>query len=816
MIKRQATKTVELEAPVVPEAPVKSLVKEMQDSYLAYSMSVIVSRALPDIRDGLKPVQRRIIYSMYQNGNFYSAGTKKSARTVGDVISKYHPHGDSAVYETMVRLAQPFAINHRLIEGQGNFGSIDGDQPAAQRYTGVKLSRISEYLVSDLSEHIVDYVDNYDNTIKMPVVLPSRLPLLMLNGEKGIAVGMASNVLPHNLRELCSATIAYIDNPDITVDELLDIIPGPDFPQGGQIYNTSGIRSYLSSGRGEVVLRSNIEVKENSAIITTIPYHVNKSVLVQQIAKLALEQKELGIVRVTDQSDRKGTAIEIKFNSSADINYSLQILRNKTKIEYSFYANQVAIIDGVPLTFNLKDYLHQFVKFRVEVTEKNLSHKLASDQSALHIAKGLRIAILNIEQVIRIIRSSENTAAVHKAFAVSDIELSKEQINAILNMRLGRLSSLESHKIRERCEELEAIIASRTVILSSRDNILKFVQDDIREIRELHGIPRRTEIINETPQNYGIVRPENMIVSLSKEGYIKCSPSSTYTAQHRGTLGKKSTNLKRTDRILSTILVCRTQKILAYSSSGKVYTIPVASIYVTATGIPINNFLPLDKDETIILITSTPSQQAVILITHRGIIKRIDSSSLTNIRSNGLRVITIQAEDYVRSVLYARDEDQLMICSSAGYAVKFEVSQVRYTSRTSMGVKGIQLKEDAHVVSALIVDNQDRLFLATKNGYGKISRVSEYRTTKRYTKGVKAMRLTTNTGLVISSLLLKADNDIICSSARGQMVRISSSEIKTTGRVTSGVKIMKLRENDYLCAITTETEIKDNKHNDEQ
>lgn len=823
-----------------------NLEDEMRQSYLDYAMSVIIGRALPDVRDGLKPVHRRVLYAMNELGNDWNKAYKKSARIVGDVIGKYHPHGDSAVYDTMVRMAQPFSMRYMLIDGQGNFGSVDGDAPAAMRYTEVRMAKIAHELLADLDKETVDFVPNYDGSEKEPAILPSRVPNLLVNGSSGIAVGMATNIPPHNLTEVVNACIALIDNPEISIRELLEIIPGPDFPTAGLINGAAGIQQAYLTGRGRVYMRARTEIEEDksgkqSIIVTELPYQVNKARLLEKIAELVKDKKIEGITGLRDESDKDGMRMVIELRRGEVSEVVLNNLYQHTQLQSVFGINMVALMDGQPRLVNLTDILHAFIRHRREVVTRRTIYDLRKARERAHILEGLAVALENIDEVIALIKASPSPSdaretlmerawksdAVVKMLSVADINatrpedlapeyglfdgsyrLSRAQAQAILDMRLQKLTGLEKDKILAEYQQLLEKIKDLLDILSDTDRLLAVIRSELVDIREEYGDERRTEII-EDHMNLNLedlITEEDVVVTLSHAGYAKSQPLTDYAAQRRGGKGKAATKVKEEDFVDKLFVANTHDTILCFSSRGKVYWLKVFQLPQasrTARGKPIVNLLPLEEGERInavLPIREFTEDSYIFMATSTGLVKKTSLTEFSRPRSNGKIALEIVEGDRLIDVAVTHGDSEIMLFTSAGKAIRFKEEDVRPMGRTARGVRGIKMPGD-HEVNALIICSTGDILTATENGFGKRTAADDYPLQGRAGQGVVSIQCSARNGKSIGAIQVEENDEIMMISNGGTLVRTRVDEISRTGRNTQGVTLIRLGEEEMLVGL---------------
>lgn len=789
---------------------------EMKESYLSYSMSVIVGRALPDVRDGLKPVHRRILYGMNEVGNVWNRPYKKSARVVGDVMGKYHPHGDSAIYDSLVRMAQDFSMRIPLVDGQGNFGSVDGDSPAAMRYTEVRLSRISSEMLEDLDKETVEFYPNYDGGELEPSVLPTKVPNLLLNGSSGIAVGMSTNIPPHNLGELLDAVVAQIRDPQITVDRLLEIMPGPDFPTGGFVSGRDDIRTAYATGRGIVRMRAKVRIEKQKKgdrdviIVTELPYQVNKARLAQKIAELVREEKVKGISDIRDESDREGIRLVIDVKSGEHAQVVLNQLYKHTQMYTSFGIIMLALVRNQPKVLSLKELLAHFVEHRKEVITRRTQYELRKAEERLHILEGFKIALDNLDEIVELIKGSESPAAA-KAGLVRTFALSERQAQAILEMRLQRLTALERDKILEERRELIATVAKLKEILGSEKLILDLAVEELTELREKFGDERRTEIVEDVGEISieDLITDEEMVVTTTYGGYIKSIPLSVYRNQRRGGRGRTGMSTRDTDFVNDLFTASRHNSILFFSSLGrcywlKVYQVPESS--PAARGRAMVNLLNLDKGEkvaAVLPVKDFSDDVSIVMATRNGIVKKTKLRAYSNPRVGGIIALNIRDGDELVGAALASEEDEVLLTSKNGQAIRFKGTDVRNMGRVSTGVKGINLREGDEVVSLEVIKNQNAQILTiTEMGYGKRTSISEYRLTRRGGVGVRTVNITEKNGRVVGAFQVDDDTEVmIISDQAGKLIRTSVSQIRNTGRSTQGVKVINLEPEELVAAV---------------
>lgn len=776
--------------------------KEMKTSYIDYAMSVIVGRALPDVRDGLKPVHRRILYSMQQLGLSPDKGFRKCARIVGDVLGKYHPHGDSSVYDALVRLAQDFSIRYLLVDGHGNFGSVDGDSAAAMRYTEAKLAKIAVEMLRDIGKETVDFVDNFDGEEREPSVLPSRYPNLLVNGSSGIAVGMATNIPPHNLREVIDGVILLIDNPDATVLDLMACIKGPDFPTSGTIMGVSGIREAYETGRGKLIVRAKSDIEEENnrqkIIITELPYMVNKARLIENIADHVKEKKLTGISDLRDESDRDGMRIVIELKKDANAHVILNYLYKHTKVQDTFGIIMLSLVDNEPKVLNLREMLVHYLNFQKQVVTRRTIFELAKAEERAHILEGLLIALDNIDEVVKILRGSKTTD-IAKNELMTRFGLSERQAVAILDMRLRRLTGLERDKIVEEYEELMVQIARLKEILGSESILLNVIRDELIEIKEKYGDDRRTRIEKKDDEiNYeDLISEEDVVITLTQSGYIKRIQAATYSSQKRGGRGVQAMSTKEDD-IVSKVFVTSTHKnLLFFTSKGKVYKLKAYEIPDAgraSKGTNLVNIIPLDQDEKIqavISIADMDQDGFLVFCTTSGIVKKTGLEDYSNIRKNGLIAINLREGDELLNVKFTRGDADLILVTQDGYSIKFNENEIRTMGRTASGVKGIDLRSGDTCVSFDIAVEGEDLLVVSESGLGKRTSISEYHLQRRGGKGLITYKVSSKTGPVVGARSCSEDDELMLINSDGVAIRISIAEISETSRNTMGVKLMK-------------------------
>ena len=787
--------------------------QEMKASFLEYSMSVIVARALPDVRDGLKPVHRRILYAMNEAGITPNRPHKKSAWTVGEVMGKYHPHGDAAIYDSMVRMAQDFSMRLPLVDGHGNFGSIDGDPPAAMRYTESRLTRAAEQMLRDLDKETVDLQPNYDESLTEPSVLPARFPNLLVNGSSGIAVGMATNVPPHNLKEVIDATCLMIDNPDVTTDELMKVLPGPDFPTGGIIMGSEGIREAYETGRGSITIRSKVHVEQvkngrQRLVVTEIPYQVNKGLLQEKIAQAVNEKKIEGISDMRDESNRKGMRIVIDLKQGAVPEVVLNNLYKKTQLQSSFGIIDIALVDGVPRTLSLREMLHHYIQHQVQVITRRSEFDLKKAKKELHLLEGLLIAVDNIDEIVHIIRSSyddaEAKARMNERFGIDDV-----QGEHILQMRLRRLTGLAREKLVEDIEKLKVLIADLEDLLAHEERKLEVIKTELREISDRFGNKRRTEIAGAAIDLdvEDLIAEEDMVVTVSHAGYIKRVPVGVYRSQKRGGKGVSGTNLKENDFIEDIFVASTHDYVLLFTNKGKVYRLKVHELPTgsrTARGSAIVNVLALAEGEhptAVLTCRDFPANEFLMFATSSGMVKKTAMSAYDRTRRDGIIAINLKDDDELIAVRRVKEGEKVILVSSDGKAILFDESEVRSMGRDTTGVRGITLKGYAKVLGMEISNGNGDLFVITEKGYGKRTPVSEYPEHKRGGQGVYTIAMTTKKGLLVGCKVVAPQYELMLVSETGVVLRVKSNDISQLGRSTQGVKVMNVAGDDRVVAV---------------
>lgn len=797
--------------------------QEMQSAYIDYSMSVIVARALPDVRDGFKPVHRRVLFGMDKLGNTSDKPYKKSARIVGDVLGKYHPHGDASVYFALVRMAQPWSLRYPLVDGQGNFGSVDGDSPAAMRYTEARLSRIAEEMLRDIEKDTVDFTPNFDNTLEEPTVLPTRIPNLLVNGASGIAVGMATNMPPHNLSECIDASVALIDDRELTVEDLMQYIKAPDFPTGGIIYGFAGVKDAFETGRGRIVIRAKAEIEVDSTtgretiVVSEIPYAVNKSELIKKIADLVEEKRLEGISNINDESDRAGMRIVIEIKRDANASVILNKLFKMTDLQSSFSVNNIALVNGRPQTLNLKQLLEAFVDHRHEVVIRRTRFDLAKAEERAHILEGLIIASDHIDEVVKLIRSSR-TREEAKTRLMERFSLSEKQAQAIVDMRLGQLTGLDQDKLRNEYAEVEKMIAYYKEILADESVCMKVVKDELLEIKEKYGDERKTEIIysSEEFNAEDFYADDEMIITISHMGYIKRTPLSEFRAQNRGGVGAKGSNTREEDFIEYIYPASMHNYMLFFTQKGKCYWLKVYEIPEGAKnskGRAIQNMLNIESDDKVNAFIRVKKLQDpeynmshnLLFCTRKGVIKKTKLEAYSRPRQNGVNAITIREDDQVIQVRLTTGDSQIIIANKNGRAIRFHESAVREMGRNATGVKGMTLDNNGDEVVGMICVNdpeKETIMVVSEQGYGKRSLIEDYRITNRGGKGVKTLNITDKTGCLVAIKCVTDENDLVIINKSGITLRMKVADVRVMGRATQGVRLINLeKRNDEIASV---------------
>ena len=794
-----------------------NLTSEMKTSFIDYAMSVIVARALPDVRDGLKPVHRRILYGMNELGVTPDKPHKKSARITGDVMGKYHPHGDSSIYEAMVRMAQWWSYRYMLVDGHGNFGSMDGDGAAAQRYTEARMSKIALEMLRDINKNTVDFVDNYDASEREPLVLPARFPNLLVNGATGIAVGMATNIPPHNLGETIDAVKLMMDNPEVTTRELMEVLPGPDFPTGALVMGKSGIHKAYETGKGSIVLRSRTEIEVTKSgreriVVTEFPYMVNKTKVHEHIVRLVQEKRIEGITAVRDESNREGVRFVIEVRRDASANVILNNLFKMTQMQTNFGFNMLAIQNGVPKILSLRQILAAYIEHQTEVVTRRTIFDKEKAEARAHILEGLLIALDHIDEVIRIIRNSQ-TDAEAQAELMSKFKLSERQSQAILDMRLRRLTGLERDKIQSEYDDLVALIADLADILAKPERVATIIKEELEEVKRKFGDARRTELmVGEvlSLEDEDLIEETDVLITLSNKGYIKRLDQAEFTAQKRGGRGVQGTGVKDDDFVRELVSTSTHDHLLFFTNKGRVYRLKgyeIPEYGRTAKGLPIVNLLKLDEGEsiqTIINVEQDRSDEAYLFFTTRqGVVKRTNVAEFSNIRQNGLKALNLRDEDELINVFLTDGNTDVIIGTKYGYSVRFNEAVVRNMGRSATGVRGVNLRDGDKVVGASVITDQDEVLVITEKGYGKRTMAGEYPTKGRGGKGIKTANITEKNGPLAGLLTVKGDEDLMIITDTGVMIRTGVANISQTGRSTQGVKVMRLDQDAKIMTFTT-------------
>ncbi|MBN2051409.1 MAG: DNA topoisomerase (ATP-hydrolyzing) subunit A [Spirochaetales bacterium] len=806
------------ESRVIPVA----IEDEIRESYLNYAMSVIVSRALPDVRDGLKPVHRRILYSMHEMGLRHDKPNKKCGRIVGDVLGKYHPHGDQSIYDALVRLAQDFSMRYPVVNGQGNFGSTDGDPPAAMRYTEAKMHRIAEEMLRDIQKETVDFGPNYDDSLQEPLVLPAAFPYLMANGTSGIAVGMATNMAPHNLREICAAIAAYIENPAVTVKDLMQHVKGPDFPTGGTIFGMKGITQAFETGKGSVTVRAKFVLETTKSgkdmiIVTELPYGVNKANLIIRIADLVKERKIDGIADLRDESDRDGTRVVIELKRGAVPKLTLNRLFTHTALQQNFNVNNLALVKGRPKLLNLKDMIHYFVEHRKEVVTRRTRYDLTKAEERAHILEGLKIALENIDEVIALIKKSKDTETAREAL-MKRFSLSEKQAQAILDMRLQRLTSLETEKILNELKEVLALIEYLKDLLSSEAKILGVVKDETLEISERYGDERRTDILRSEIEKFDIedlIKKEDMVVLISNRGFIKRIPVSAYRSQGRGGKGSSSANLKNEDFLEHLFIASTHDYILFVTSMGKAYWMKVHEIPEgsrSSRGSMVKSLLQISPDEDVTAIVSLEdfsSDQYLFMATGRGVVKKVPTEDFRNARTRGIVAIKLDSDDRLISANLTGGKDEILLVSRNGYALRFGEEAVRAMGRATRGVQGMKLSGDDELTGAIVSAGLEDMLLVSQYGYGKRTSFDSFTPHGRATRGQICYKVSDKTGELISAHAVSEDDDLVCITSQGNTLKLHIKDIPRMGKSAMGVCIVHIERPDFLVGVARVVKEKD-------
>ncbi|MGT2547207.1 DNA gyrase subunit A [Streptococcus milleri] len=794
-----------------------NLTSEMKTSFIDYAMSVIVARALPDVRDGLKPVHRRILYGMNELGVTPDKPHKKSARITGDVMGKYHPHGDSSIYEAMVRMAQWWSYRHMLVDGHGNFGSMDGDGPAAQRYTEARMSKISLEMLRDINKNTVDFADNYDSSEREPLVLPSRFPNLLVNGATGIAVGMATNIPPHNLGETIDAVKLVMDNPDVTTRDLMEVLPGPDFPTGALVMGRSGIHRAYETGKGSIVLRARTEIEETKSgreriVVTEFPYMINKTKVHEHIVRLVQEKRIDGITAVRDESNREGVRFIIEVKRDASAHVILNNLFKLTQMQTNFSFNMLAIQNGVPKILSLREILLAYIEHQKEVVTRRTIFDKEKAEARAHILAGLLIALDHIDEVIRIIRNSE-TDAEAQAELMSRYELSERQSQAILDMRLRRLTGLERDKIQSEYDDLMKLIADLTDILAKPERVVAIIKEELEEVKRKFSDKRRTELmVGEvlSLEDEDLIEEADVLITLSNKGYIKRLNQDEFTAQKRGGRGVRGTGVKDDDFVRELVSTSTHERLLFFTNKGRVYRLKgyeIPEYGRTAKGLPIVNLLKLDEGETIQTIINVQAEHNdhsyLFFTTRYGVVKRTSVTEFANIRQNGLKALNLKDEDELINVFLTDGQTDIIIGTKMGYAVRFNENQVRNMGRAATGVRGVNLRPDDHVVGASVISDNQEVLVITEKGYGKRTLASEYATKGRGGKGMKTANITEKNGPLAGLMAVNGDEDLMIITNTGVIIRTNVANISQTGRATLGVKVMRLDKGAQIVTFTS-------------
>ena len=792
-----------------------NLEHEMRNSYIDYAMSVIVSRALPDVRDGLKPVHRRILYAMQEAGMGSNKPYKKSARIVGEVLGKYHPHGDSSVYDAIVRMAQDFSMRYMLADGHGNFGSVDGDPAAAMRYTEVRMSKVAELMLQDIDKDTVEFLPNYDESLKEPSVLPAKFPQLLVNGTSGVAVGMATNIPPHNMGEVIDGTLMLIDNPEATVDELMTVIKGPDFPTAGLILGKEGIRQAYTTGRGVIKMRANAHIETMSngkprIVVTELPYQVNKARLVEKIAQLVRDKQIEGITDLRDESDRNGMRVVVDLRRDSNPNVILNQLYKHTQLQDSFGVIMLALVDGKPKVLNLKEVLHYYIKHQEDVITRRTRYDLAKAEARAHILEGLTIALDNLDAVITTIRESR-TADIAREALSNSFKLTEKQAQAILDLRLQRLTGLEREKIEEEYQETLKAIEEYKAILADENRILGIIKDELTQVKNKYGDARRTKLTIDTSEINveDLIAEEDVVITLTHNNYIKRMPLDTYRRQNRGGKGVKGMGTKETDFVENMLITTTHHTILFFTTRGRVYNLKayeIAEASRQAKGTAIINLLQLDKGEKItavIQVKGFDPDRYLFMATRKGIVKKTSLSEFSNLRKAGLYAINLDDDDDLIGVRFTDGESYLMLGTKGGKAIAFSEDDVRAMGRVARGVRGIKLGPDDEVVGMDVLTHNAEVLTVTEGGYGKRTPTEEYRSQTRGGKGLINMKVTDKTGYVVGIKVVRPDQELMLITTDGIVIRTNVHEISVISRNTQGVKLMTTAENDRVASMAT-------------
>ena len=790
------------------------LEQEMKKSFISYAMAVIITRALPDVRDGLKPVHRRILYAMHELGVTPDKPYRKCARIVGDVLGKYHPHGDSSVYGALVRLAQDFATRYPLVDGQGNFGSVDGDGAAAMRYTEARMSKINMEMLAEIDKETVDFSPNFDETLMQPDVLPSRFPNLLVNGSSGIAVGMATNIPPHNLGEVIDGVVKLIDNPDVTVQELMEVIKGPDFPTGALILGRRGVYDTYTTGRGKIVVRAKTDIEpmpnnRQRIIVTEIPYMVNKAMLVAKIAELVHEKRVEGISDIRDESDREGMRIVIELKRDVNAQIVLNYLYKHTQMQDSFGAIMLALVDGEPKVLNLKEMLYHYLEHQKDVIVRRTRYDLDKAEARAHILEGLLIALDNIDEIVRIIRGSANTS-VAKAQLMERFGLSEKQAQAILDMRLARLTGLERERLQEEYAEVQKTIAYLRAVLADEKLVLGIIREEILAIKTKYADERRTQfsVMEGEIDPEDLIQEDSVVLTLTHFGYVKRIPRATYRSQNRGGKGVMGMTTREEDYAEKLLVTSTHAEIMFFTNKGRVYSLKgyeIPEAGRTARGTAIVNLLQLDGGEKVTAMIPLPKEREtgyLVMATKNGLIKKTGSDEFANLRKNGLIAIALREDDELIGVELTQGESELIMATRMGQAIRFAESDIRAMGRNSMGVKSIELAEGDEVISVAKVEEGKHVLAITQKGYGKRTELEEFRVQSRSGKGIMAMRLTEKTGLLAAQVLVAEDEDLMLITDDGTIIRMPASDISVIGRVAQGVRVMRVDEESRIVGVT--------------
>ena len=806
----------------------RQFTEEVKKSFINYAMSVIVARALPDARDGLKPVQRRIVHGMNDLGATASSPYKKCARITGEVMGKYHPHGDSSIYEALVRMAQDFSYRYMIVDGHGNFGSIDGDGAAAQRYTEARMSKISMELVRDINKNTVNFIPNYDGEEKEPEVLPARFPNLLVNGSTGIAVGMATNIPPHNWGETCDGVIALIHNPDITTDELMEKIKGPDFPTGAIILGNSGIKKAYETGKGIITVRSRAEIHEvkpgkSQIIVTEIPYMVNKARMIERIANLVKEKVLDGITDLRDESNREGIRIVIELRRDVNPNVLLNNLYKHTDLQTSYGINSLALVDGAPRILSLKEMLEVYLNHQREVIIRRTQFDLDKAEARVHILEGLKIALDNIDEIVQLLKKAKNDQEATEQL-ISRFKLTEIQAKAILEMRLRRLTGLEREKIESELKELEELIAELKSILASSEKVLAIIKEELTEIKNKYGDERRTSIdmsAIDYIEDESLIPVENIVVTLTNKGYIKRVTTETYRSQNRGGVGVKGMSTNEEDFVENMISMTTHDYLLFFTNKGKVYRIKGYEVPLygrQSKGLPIINLLPIEKDEVVKVMLKVENEEQsrfIVFCTQNGVVKRTDIKEFDNIRKSGKIAITLRDGDELIAAKKTSGNSEILIAASNGRMVRFDESEARVMGRSASGVKGIDI-ENGICVGCEVSDENQQILVVTEKGYGKKTDLSEYRKTHRGSKGVKALNITDKNGNLVAFKTVHGDEDLMIMTNSGVIIRLPLEQVSTTGRVAQGVRLIHLKDDQMVSTVTTIQKEEENIESEEE